>query len=276
MNKPIDIIDRVRVGNADSNSVRDEIISLPTRCLGGLPITIATRQKAARDYIRYALAKRGTNDLPLYSTSANGQVLAMCADDEKLTREFLKADQILADGMPMVFYSKISNGKSLPERLATTDLFHDVVCHSQSTGVSSYFLGADEEVNKTTCNNVQKLYPHLRIAGRHHGYFTREEECDLVNEINDIGPDILWVAMGAPKEQHFVSRNIRALRNVAVIKTCGGLFDFLSNKRSRAPYWLQALGFEWAYRTALEPRRLGKRYLLTNHKAIKLLLTNSF
>ena len=81
--------------------------------------------------------------------------------------------------------------------------------------------------------------------------------------------------MGIPKEQEFVSRNINNLKGVGVIKTSGGLFDFLSGKNKRAPLWMQKLGLEWAYRIGQEPSRLVFRYLITNPIALKLLITKS-
>jgi len=247
----------------------------PKRMLGGMEITVATRAQTAHGFIEHALAHRGCDDLPFYSTSANGQVMAMCDEDEALAREFAKADQISADGMPMVFFSKLLPGLSLPERVATTDLFHDVAKLAGPADISFFLLGADEEANQKAYENIAHLYPFLKIVGRHNGYFSEAEEDAIVAAINDLKPDILWVSMGVPREQHFVSRNRAALRGVGVIKTSGGLFDFLANRRSRAPQWMQTLGLEWVYRALLEPRRLGIRYLLTNPKALKLLLTNS-
>jgi len=247
----------------------------PKRTLGGMAITVATRAQTAQGFIEHALAHRGLDDLPFYSTSANGQVMAMCDEDKALAEEFAKADQISADGMPMVFFSKLLPGLSLPERVATTDLFHDVAKLAAPAGISFFLLGGDEKANQKACQNMEHLYPSLKIIGRRNGYFSEAEEDAIVATINDLKPDILWVSMGVPREQHFVSRNRSALRGVGVIKTSGGLFDFLSNRRSRAPQWMQILGLEWVYRALLEPRRLGIRYLLTNPKALKLLLTNS-
>ena len=91
-------------------------------------------------------------------------------------------------------------------------------------------------------------------------------------QVNAARPDILWVGMGAPAEQRFCLRVRARLSNVGLIKTCGGLFDFVSGRNSRAPDWMQAVGLEWAYRMALEPRRLAYRYLTTNPHAAYLLL----
>jgi len=93
-----------------------------------------------------------------------------------------------------------------------------------------------------------------------------------VKEINELAPDILWVSFGAPLEHEFVRRYARELPNVKVIKTSGGLFDFVSGAKKRAPPWMQRAGLEWAFRLMLEPRRLMGRYLKTNPVAFVLLL----
>lgn len=240
---------------------------LPVKNLGGLPITWTNRATAAETLIAQALAKRGQPAKPFYSTSANGQVAVMCSEDSAVLEEFLQADQILADGMPMVWMSRLKHKLPNVERVATTDLYHDVAEIAQEVGASFYLLGSDEESNAAAIERTKALYPDLKIAGRRNGYFSAEEEDGIVADINELAPDFLWVGMGVPREQQFVSRNLSKLTNVGVIKTSGGLFDFLSLKRSRAPRWMQALGLEWLYRAILEPRRLGPRYLQTNHKA---------
>lgn len=253
----------------------ENMFDWPVRQLGGLPITIADREEVAVAFIDWAVAARGNEKRPYYSTSANGQVMAMCAEDPELLDDFLFADQIVADGMPMVIYSKVFGKEKLPERVATTDLFHNVAELAVKRGASFYMLGADEVSNLTATQKTEEKYPELEIAGRRNGYFSEEEEADIVAEINASKPDILWVSMGVPREQRFIRKHIDNLTDVGVIKTSGGLFDFLSERNSRAPRWMQLLGFEWAYRAALEPTRLGPRYLLTNPQALKLLFTRS-
>ena len=134
-------------------------------------------------------------------------------------------------------------------------------------------FGADEISNLVATQKTQERYPDLKIAGRRNGYFSKDEEAEIVAEINDLKPDILWVSMGVPREQRFIREHIDSLKNVGVIKTSGGLFDFLSERNSRAPNWMQSAGLEWAYRAMQEPKRLGPRYLLTNPQALKLLFT---
>jgi N-acetylglucosaminyldiphosphoundecaprenol N-acetyl-beta-D-mannosaminyltransferase len=247
----------------------------PTTILGGLPIARAGLEESAQGFIDHALAARGMNARPLYSTSANGQVIAMCAKDPALRALMLQADQVHADGMPMVLFSKLYSSHPVTERVATTDLVHAVARKAAQAGVSFYFLGATEEVNAKAVDAMSKAYPGLIFAGRRNGYFRPEDEDDVIADITKARPDILWIGLGVPSEQKFVLRNVERLRGVGIIKTSGGLFDFVSGKNRRAPQWMQRAGLEWVYRLWLEPRRLAVRYLLTNPVALHALIRNS-
>jgi N-acetylglucosaminyldiphosphoundecaprenol N-acetyl-beta-D-mannosaminyltransferase len=247
----------------------------PTSFLGRLPIVQADTETSAAGFIRQALLQRGSGRRPFSSTSANGQVLALCGKDDAFLKLMHQANQIHADGMPMVLYSRWFSANPLPERVATTDLVQAVARHAEQAGVSFYFLGASEEVNAAAVKAMREAHPKLVFAGRRNGYFERTEEDEVVAAINAAKPDILWIGLGVPLEQQFVSRNIDQLTNVGVIKTSGGLFDFLSGKNSRAPGWMQSAGLEWVYRAFLEPRRLGMRYLTTNPQAISALFRHS-
>lgn len=247
----------------------------PNTLLGGLPVAVCDMPDAADSFIEIALRARGRNLRPFYSTSANGQVIAQCLQNAAWRDMISEADQIHADGMPMVLFSKLLSANPIPERVATTDLVHAVAARAQKTGVSFYFLGGTEEINSKAVTAMRAAYPALVFAGRRNGYFSAEEEAEVVAEVRAAKPDILWVGLGFPNEQAFVSRNIDNLRGVGVVKTSGGLFDFLSGKNRRAPTWMQKVGLEWAFRTCLEPRRLGRRYLVTNPISIYALLVRS-
>lgn len=247
----------------------------PITTIGGLPITALDRRASARLLVDTALRARGHRQRPFYSTSANGQVIALARSDAAFRDLFLEADQIHADGMPMVLLSSLVSQVPLPERVATTDLIHDVAVLAQDEGVSFYFLGGTPEVNRAAVSRMTTAYPKLTIAGARSGYFDAEQEAGIVEEIASLRPDILWIGLGVPLEQRFVSRNIDRLHGVGVIKTSGGLFDFLSGRNSRAPQWMQAAGLEWVYRTLLEPRRLLGRYLRTNAIAMWQIVMHS-
>ena len=249
--------------------------AVPTVRIGGLPIAVIDRAQSARYMTDIALSRRGKNHPPLIITSANGQVVSACAQDPSIRALFAAADLIHADGQPLVLASRLKCVTPLPERVATTDLFHDVARLAEHSGASFYLLGGTTEVIEAAVRNVVRSYPRLKIAGYRNGYFGPDEEPHVIDAINRARPDILWVGMGIPAEQAFSLRHRDRLTGVGLIKTSGGLFDFLSGRNSRAPAWMQAAGLEWLYRAALEPRRLMGRYLRTNPHAVYLLFTRT-
>ena len=248
-------------------------LDVPTVPVGGLPIAVIDRANSARLMLDVAEARRRGGHAPAIITSANGQVLSMCARDPELRDLFVSADLVHADGMPLVFASRWKGSTALPERVATTDLFHDVARLAEVRGATFYLLGGAPDVIAAAVRKAQQRYPRLAIAGYRHGYFTGDEVAQVVADINAARPDILWIGMGVPNEQMFARHYRTQLTNVGVIKTSGGLFDFLAERNSRAPAWMQAMGLEWLYRLWLEPRRLFLRYLTTNPHALYLLLT---
>ncbi|GAC1332846.1 MAG: WecB/TagA/CpsF family glycosyltransferase [Beijerinckiaceae bacterium] len=222
--------------------------------------TAAVMVRAAREHAR---GKR-----PLNLTSANGEVVARYRSNAAFAKLIDDADLVSADGQPLVFASKWFGSAALPERVATTDLYDRVAAFAERDGVSFYLFGASEEVNRKTYEMTRQRYPKLKIAGHSHGYLTGAALEAKIDEIDALAPDILWLAMGVPAEQRFVERWSARLKNVGLVKTSGGLFDFLSGSKPRAPKILQKLGLEWAFRIAVEPRRLLWRYLMTNPLAI--------
>ena len=250
-------------------------LGIPVEMIGGLPIAVIDRADSARIITDLAVARRNSHQPPLIFTSANGQVLSMCARHAGIRKAFLDADLVHADGMPIVFASRLFSRNPLPERIATTDLFHDVAKVAQGRGTTFYMLGGTNSTIEQSVRRARAMYPGLQIVGYRNGYFRRHEEPAVVDAINAVRPDVLWLGMGAPAEQFFAVRNRSRLHGVGIIKTSGGLFDFLSGKNRRAPKWMRAVGLEWAFRTLLEPRRLAGRYMMTNPHALYLLLTRT-
>jgi N-acetylglucosaminyldiphosphoundecaprenol N-acetyl-beta-D-mannosaminyltransferase len=245
--------------------------TVPRISLGGLRLAVLGIEQTANFMVDTVFPERRVGR-PLYLTSANGEVLARCSTEPMTARLFRAADLVSADGQPLVIVSRLKSSMPLPERVATTDLFHVVARKASATGLTFYMFGADEAENAAAVANVRKIHPDLRIVGRSHGYLKGDALRAKVDEINALAPDYLWVALGVPYEQAFVEEFTPHLSNVGVIKTSGGLFNFLSGSRSRAPQWMQNIGLEWAWRIWLEPRRLFWRYLTTNPRALYLLL----
>jgi N-acetylglucosaminyldiphosphoundecaprenol N-acetyl-beta-D-mannosaminyltransferase len=138
-------------------------------------------------------------------------------------------------------------------------------------GYRVFFFGAKEEVLQRVLEVVHKQYTGVQIAGSHHGYFTAAEELAIVNKIRVAEPDILLVAFGTPKKELWVKRYLSAT-GVPVIHGVGGSFDVMAGVVRRAPFWMQRSGLEWFFRLLQEPRRMWRRYLITNTLFVLLVL----
>ena len=113
-------------------------------------------------------------------------------------------------------------------------------------------------------------YPNLKIAGYHHGYFWNDEE-KIVQKIKNSRSQLLFVAITSPKKENFINKWKKDL-NVNFVMGVGGTFDIVAGKIKRAPVWMQNNGLEWVYRIIQEPKRMWKRYLVTNTKYLLILI----
>lgn len=243
----------------------------PTLAVGGLRVTASTLRDAAFDIVEHC-ADPGRPAEPVVVSSVNGQVLSLCAQDAHVRSLFAAADVIHCDGQPMVMLSRVMGSCVFPERVATTDLYPAVAALAAERGISFYLFGGSAAVNREAVARSRAAHPGLRIVGASHGYLSDDAEAAVVAEIAALKPDVLWVALGAPREQAFCVRHRAALKGVGVVKTSGGLFDFLAGAKRRAPAVLQKTGFEWLFRLAQEPRRLFMRYLVTSPHALVVMV----
>lgn len=245
--------------------------------IGGLHTAVITRAALAKLMVADALAARACREpvLPKLVFSSNGQGISLAATSRRYTGAMACADLIHADGMSVVLASRLLTSSPLPERIATTDFFHDAARAAQESGIGFFLLGGSDEENAAACGAVRRLYPDLKIAGRHHGYFPAAENTRVCKAVVASGAEVLWVALGKPKQEFWSIENREHLRGLAWIKTCGGLYAFLAERRRRAPSWMQSAGLEWAFRGMQEPLRLGWRYLATNPHAMWRMLVDS-
>ncbi len=246
---------------------------LRTLPIGGLPVVATTRRELAELLAQDHASGRAAKSPPRVLTSANGNVLSLCARDPVLRALVTSADVIDADGMSLVVGSRLLSDEPLPERIATTDFFHDAAEVGVREGLRFFLLGATAEVNATALERVREMHPGLHVEGRN-GYFGPDEEEAVIDEIRAARPDVVWIGLGVPREQAFALKLRERLDGSGVtwIKTCGGLFDFLSGRNARAPQIMQDFALEWLWRTALEPKRLFARYAVTNIHAIWLMM----
>jgi bacterial polymer biosynthesis proteins, WecB/TagA/CpsF family len=240
----------------------------PTVKVAGFQTASITRQQLAEVMRHDCMQARLLKDswLPKAVFSSNGQGIALAQQDRNFANAMAEADIVHADGMPVVFASRMT-AHPLPERIATTDFFHDAAAMAVTHGLKFFILGSTEEQNRRAVEQIRALYPELHIAGRHHGYFGEEKDGEVCDLIRASGADVLWVALGKPRQEYWSLRNRERLKGVGWIKTCGGLYAFLAGDAPRAPRWMQQLGLEWLYRLKDDPARLAVRYMTTNPRA---------
>jgi len=239
--------------------------------VGGLKTACVSRSQLSQVMVGDCLAARGGNRAPKLVFASNGHAIALSALDSKFRSLFEQADLIHADGEPVVFASKLLTATPVPERSATTDFIFDAAGAAREHGLKFYLLGSTDEVNARAVQKLERAYPGIQIVGRRNGYFRREDEAAICEEIKGSGADVLWVGLGVPFEYEFSLRNKARLR-VGWVVTCGGCFNFAAGEYVRAPDWMQKVGLEWLHRVWREPRRLFWRYLVTNPIALLMLL----
>ncbi len=254
--------------------------SLATVPIGGFDTVIATATQLADRMVRDCLEAREARAKqaplpPKLVFSSNGQGVSLAATDDAFAAVMAQADFVHADGMSVVFASRLFNRPRLPERIATTDFFHDAAQAAMASNLKFYILGGSEEQNAKAYATIGELYPSLTLVGRRNGYFNREEDVAVCDEILASGADVLWVGLGKPIQEFWSVNNRERLAGVGWVKTCGGLYAFLAGQAPRAPRWAQKAGLEWAWRVMQEPGRLAWRYLVTNPHALYLMVRSS-
>jgi N-acetylglucosaminyldiphosphoundecaprenol N-acetyl-beta-D-mannosaminyltransferase len=180
--------------------------------------------------------------------------------NSQLRDAILSCDLVNADGQPVVWASRILQ-HPIKERVAGVDLFENLVGRCALRGYRPYFLGARQEVVERAVHILKAKHPDLQVAGYRNGYWKPEEERAVVDDIRRTKPEILFVAMSSPKKELFLAAWKEELR-VPFVMGVGGTFDVVAGLVRRAPHWMQALGFEWLFRLAQEPRRMWRRYLV--------------
>lgn len=199
---------------------------------------------------------------PMRFGAINAAKLVSMDQDRELGRAVRECEVILADGMGVVIAVGVLHGKRI-QRLTGIDLMEQLVKRSAEKGYSIYFLGAKPEILDKMLERFRDEYPGLKVAGQHHGYFSKEDESEIVQQIRDSKADILFVAMGTPAKEMWIDRNHESL-GVPICMGVGGSFDVFSGYVKRAPRWLQRIGLEWFFRFVQEPRRLFHRYFVVS------------
>jgi N-acetylglucosaminyldiphosphoundecaprenol N-acetyl-beta-D-mannosaminyltransferase len=163
----------------------------------------------------------------------------------------------IASLLAIPFYPKYLK-TVLIERVTGIDLVQKICDSSANTDIKIFLLGAEEGIAKKTKKILTKKHPNLQIVGTYAGNPSLEDEKYIIEKINKANPEILFVAYGAPKQEMWISRNLKKLKSVKIAIGVGGTFNFISGKRKRAPRLMQNLGLEWLYRLIQQPSRVKR------------------
>jgi len=190
--------------------------------------------------------------------------LRLLGRDDALCRVYARADLSVADGMPLVWASRLQ-GTPLPGRVAGSDLIWSLSAAASARGHSVFLLGGDPGTADETAARLRASWPALRVAGSlcpRPGFERREESLtELAHSLREARPDLVYVALGTPKQELLIDR-LRMTLPSAWWMGVGASFTFAAGRVPRAPAWLRRLGLEWLHRLAHEPRRLARRYLV--------------
>ncbi len=214
------------------------------------------------------------SDLKQHTIFTPNPEMLVDAVKDKYFKEVLNSGSLnICDGKGIQFVSK-----EKIERIPGVDLMLEI-CHiAEKENKSVYFLGSnDANVLKNLTKNIKNLLPSLRIVGSNPGskitmkqnnnltilQVDESENDDILNEIIMKSPDILFVAFGHNKQEKWIYENLKQLPSVKIAMGVGGAFDFLADKKKRAPYWMQRIGLEWLYRLFQEPSRIVRIWRAT-------------
>lgn len=194
------------------------------------------------------------------------------ADDPVLRGVFAAPDSLaVPDGVPLTWVGR-ARGRAV-ERVCGPDMMPALIARTALTGARHYFYGGAPGVAERLAERFSVANPGLVVAGTSSPPFrplTPEEDAAEIAAINATQPDYVWVGLGAPKQDLWAARQ-RPHLDAAVILAVGAAFDFHSGGLKRAPGWMQRHGLEWVFRLWSEPRRLARRYVVTNTRFVALL-----
>jgi N-acetylglucosaminyldiphosphoundecaprenol N-acetyl-beta-D-mannosaminyltransferase len=185
-----------------------------------------------------------------------------CRDDAVLRQVHNRADLVAPDGMPLVWLARLLGVHDVG-RVCGIDLLPALCARSVETGWRHFFCGGAPGVAERLAANLSRLNPGMVVAGTlspPYRELSPAEDQGLVDAINAARPDIVWVGLGTPKQEHWMAQHVGRL-TAPVMVGVGAAFDIHAGLIRRAPFWMQRAGLEWFFRLLVEPRRLWRRYL---------------
>lgn len=219
---------------------------------------IAFVNKTKNHFLQQDIYPRLEQKEKTFVVTANPEIVMGTREDAAVKKIVQKADYIVPDGIGIIMAANMLK-TPLQERIAGYDLTLDLLAYADKNGLSCYFLGASEEVNQKAVKKVKEDYPNLQIAGHHHGFFELDDR-DFAQKIASTKPDIIFVAVGFPKQEKWIEA-YKDIFDHGLFIGVGGTFDGLAGEIKRAPkIWIK-LNLEWLYRLLQQPKKRFKRTL---------------
>lgn len=190
----------------------------------------------------------------------NVEFIMTAQKDEEFFNILKKADFATPDSIGVMIGGKLQK-KPFKQRIPGQAYFRKVLEVGEKEGWSFYLLGGKGDVPKLATENIKKMYPNVNVIGYHEGFFETDSEENVIKQINDLKPNVLFVAMGAPIQEKWIARHQSELK-VDVAAGQGGTFDYEAGKIKRAPVFFQKLGIEWLWRLILQPSRIFRMVVL--------------
>lgn len=190
----------------------------------------------------------------------NAEIIYQTKKEIKLQNIINQANLVTADGIGTVWAAQ-TLGYPQKERVSGIDLIHELCIMGATRGWKIYLLGAAPGVAEEAGQKLERSYPGLKVCGSWHGYFSLQDENEIIADINSKSPDILFVALGAPKQEYWINQKRDTLK-VPVCMGVGGSFDVIAGIKKRAPKVFIALNLEWLYRLLTEPSRWKRQLAL--------------
>lgn len=213
-------------------------------------------------YIQNLISKKQCHN---YIVVANVDTIITSKFNALMQEAVNNSSLAIPDGFPLLIMQRLF-GNSLKKRAYGPDLMRQFLQATENYGYSHFFYGATENTLNKLTNNIVTLFPKTKISGSYAPPFrplTKEEDNKIIEMINNIAPDVLWIGIGCPKQELWMF-NHREKLNIPVMVGVGAAFDFMAGTKRQAPAWIRDRGFEWLFRLITEPKRLWRRYLINN------------
>lgn len=234
----------------------------------GLPFLAVDEQRFVDVIVAECQAGRGG-----WAVTPNADIVRLTHQDEDIRRLVSSADALVADGMPLVWASRVQR-QPLPGRVCGSDLISSLPRAAARAGLPIFLLGGGDDTAERTAEILTERNPGLRVVGTYappFGFESMPRQYEQMRErIAAAGPAIVFVALSFPKGEHLI-REIRTAQPDAWWVGVGAAFDFVSGRIDRAPRWMQRVGAEWLHRVVQDPRRLARRYFLHDLPFVTLL-----